>query len=335
MLTIIGSVLSAKRMLVLQWVFVPLFFMLSAVSAHAAEALNSPADAAPVAASPSLTEATTITPEGDAKLQAPTEAEASASTPESAVTKPQETITTAATSNLDFSPIALYHHADSVGKMVILLLLSGSVLSWSVWLSKTISILYYRRGLQTSAAQLCQSLTLEETRKLSSRVCRHIGEQALVELKNKQENGGRLIVETLKERVQARISRVEAGEARRLTRGVSILATTTAVAPFVGLFGTVWGIMHSFTSIARMQSTSLSVVAPGIAESLFATALGLAVAIPAVIFFNMLTRHISGARQQMMDVSTLTLCLLSQQLDEEQESSCQELAQQHDIKRVV
>ncbi|AUO67988.1 tonB-system energizer ExbB [Citrobacter freundii complex sp. CFNIH2] len=230
---------------------------------------------------------------------------------------------------MDFSPLALYQHADGVGKLVILLLLSGSVLSWSVWLGKTVSIAFYRRRLRTSTFQLAATTSLEETRELVSPSCRTIGEQALIELDNRRESGKRLVAETLKERVQARIGRVEAYEARRLTRGVSILATTTAVAPFIGLFGTVWGIMHSFTAIARMQSTNLSVVAPGIAESLFATALGLAVAIPAVIFYNMLTRHISGARQQMADVSTLTLCLLSQQLDDEPSP----LHVAHDIKR--
>ena len=92
--------------------------------------------------------------------------------------------------------------------------------------------------------------------------------------------------EGVKERVASRLERLEAGAGRRMLKGTGVLATIGATAPFVGLFGTVWGIMNSFIGISKSQTTNLAVVAPGIAEALLATALGLVAAIPAVVIYN-------------------------------------------------
>lgn len=234
----------------------------------------------------------------------------------------------------DFSPLELYRHADAVGKTVITLLTLGSVLSWSVWLGKSWGIFLYRRRVKKSSLQLLKvySLRGKKTEVLASSACSEIFSLAETELPAIKKEVRQSVADNIKERVHARILRQEATQARLLTRGVGILATTTAIAPFVGLFGTVWGIMHSFSSIAHLQSTSLSVVAPGIAESLFATALGLAVAIPSVIFYNMIARSISGARQELTDVSILIMCLLSKDLEYGDEES---VDHHHDIKCVV
>src|SRR5262249_41518016 len=96
-----------------------------------------------------------------------------------------------------------------------------------------------------------------------------------------------------KERIASRIERIEASYGRRILRGTGVLATIGATAPFVGLFGTVWGIMNSFIGISKSHTTNLAVVAPGIAEALLATALGLAAAIPAVVIYNMFARSIA------------------------------------------
>jgi biopolymer transport protein ExbB len=98
-------------------------------------------------------------------------------------------------------------------------------------------------------------------------------------------------------------------------RGTSVLATIGATAPFVGLFGTVWGIMNSFIGISREHTTNLAVVAPGIAEALLATAFGLAAAIPAVVIYNMFARSISGYRALLADASAAALRLVSRDLD--------------------
>ena len=100
-----------------------------------------------------------------------------------------------------------------------------------------------------------------------------------------------------------------------MSRGTGVLATIGATAPFVGLFGTVWGIMNSFIGISKSQTTNLAVVAPGIAEALLATAFGLVAAIPAVIIYNHFTRSIAGYKSLVADASALVMRLLSRDLD--------------------
>jgi biopolymer transport protein ExbB len=117
--------------------------------------------------------------------------------------------------------------------------------------------------------------------------------------------------EGFKERVALRLERVEAAMTRQVSRGVGILATIGATAPFVGLFGTVWGIMNAFIGISHSRTTNLAVVAPGIAEALLATALGLVAAIPAVVIYNHLARAITGYRTLLGDASAQLLLMVS------------------------
>jgi tonB-system energizer ExbB len=121
--------------------------------------------------------------------------------------------------------------------------------------------------------------------------------------------------ESLKERIIWRLDRIEAEFGRRISRGTGILATIGATAPFVGLFGTVWGIMNSFIGISKSHTTNLAVVAPGIAEALLATALGLAAAIPAVVIYNLFARQIATYRAALADTSAEVLRLFSRSLD--------------------
>jgi biopolymer transport protein ExbB len=123
--------------------------------------------------------------------------------------------------------------------------------------------------------------------------------------------------EGIKERVALRLARVEADAGRRMTRGTGALATIGATAPFVGLFGTVWGIMTSFIGISKQHTTNLAVVAPGIAEALLATALGLFAAIPAVVIYNVFSRSIAAYRALYGDCTAEVLRLLSRDLDRE------------------
>ena len=119
----------------------------------------------------------------------------------------------------------------------------------------------------------------------------------------------------MKERIASRLERVEAAAGRQMIRGTGILATVGATAPFVGLFGTVWGIMNSFIGISKVHTTNLAVVAPGIAEALLATALGLVAAIPAVVMYNMFSRWIAGYRALYADAAAEILRLISRDLD--------------------
>ncbi|MAZ69281.1 tonB-system energizer ExbB [Porticoccus sp.] len=120
--------------------------------------------------------------------------------------------------------------------------------------------------------------------------------------------------EGVKERVASSLERLEAASGRRITKGTSILATIGATAPFVGLFGTVWGIMNSFIGISKAQTTNLAVVAPGIAEALLATALGLVAAIPAVVIYNHFARQIAAYKALVGDTSVAILRLVSRDL---------------------
>ena len=119
----------------------------------------------------------------------------------------------------------------------------------------------------------------------------------------------------IKERVASRLERIEAAAGRRMARGTGMLATIGATAPFIGLFGTVWGIMNSFIGISKAQTTNLAVVAPGIAEALLATAIGLVAAIPAVVIYNLFARRTAGCRALLGDVAAAVMRLVSRDLD--------------------
>lgn len=119
----------------------------------------------------------------------------------------------------------------------------------------------------------------------------------------------------LRERLRARLDRVAARAVARLRRGTGVLATVAATAPFIGLFGTVWGIMSSFLAISAEGTTNLAVVAPGIAEALLVTGFGLVAAIPAVVVYNAVQRRVAGLRQRMADIAVLLEVLASRDLD--------------------
>jgi biopolymer transport protein ExbB len=128
-------------------------------------------------------------------------------------------------------------------------------------------------------------------------------------------SAGALSAVGVKERVASRLERIEAAGSRSMIRGTGVLATVGATAPFVGLFGTVWGIMNSFIGISKQHTTNLAVVAPGIAEALLATALGLVAAIPAVVMYNLFSRWNAGYRALQADASAAILRLISRDLD--------------------
>jgi biopolymer transport protein ExbB len=121
--------------------------------------------------------------------------------------------------------------------------------------------------------------------------------------------------DAVRERIQIGLARIEAEHARRITRGTGLLAIIGSTGPFVGLFGTVWGIMNSFIAIAKQNTTNLAVVAPGIAEALLATAIGLAAAIPAVVIYNLFSRAIGGYRGMRGDAAAEVLRLASRDQD--------------------
>lgn len=200
-------------------------------------------------------------------------------------------------------------------KLVMVLLLAASLASWTVWIAKWMELRTSRQQLASVLVRLEQAHTLEAVSSADSRPVMQMIEAARQELAHSSALVRAESIAGIKERVAIRLHRSEAGATRHMSRGVGILATIGSVAPFVGLFGTVWGIMHSFLGIAASQKTSLAVVAPGIAEALLATALGLVAAIPATVMYNVFARLLAAYKGGLADSSSLVLCLVSRDLD--------------------
>jgi biopolymer transport protein ExbB len=227
----------------------------------------------------------------------------------------QDNVVATATLPRDLSPWGMYLNADPVVKGVLIGLAFASLVTWTVWLAKSIEIFFakrrVRRGLNKLAGIRTTFEDIERLAEIRGEVAQFL-DAAATELKLSPTATDR---EGMKERVASRLERIEASYARRILRGTGVLATIGATAPFVGLFGTVWGIMNSFIGISKAHTTNLAVVAPGIAEALLATALGLAAAIPAVVIYNVFARSIAGYRAGLGDAAAAVLRLVSRDLD--------------------
>jgi biopolymer transport protein ExbB/TolQ len=175
----------------------------------------------------------------------------------------------------------LIMQADVVGKSVIALLVIASVICWAIMLEKFIRVAILRSNLRKLEAAAAEGLDYSD---VSGGLTRKLLEAARLEAEDgASRNEGR---SELRGRLERSMRTAMKAELQRIETGLPFLATIGSAGPFIGLFGTVWGIMNSFTAIAQQKDTSLAVVAPGIAEALFATALGLGAAIPAVMAYN-------------------------------------------------
>ena len=209
----------------------------------------------------------------------------------------------------------MFASADLVVKSVMVGLAFASLATWTVWLAKSIELLWARRRLRTALSIISQERSLADAAAhvgTTSRVVASLISAAALELRLSSDLSER---EGIKSRVASRLARLEVAAARDMNKGTGLLATIGSTAPFVGLFGTVWGIMNSFIGISRAQTTNLAVVAPGIAEALLATAIGLFAAIPAVIIYNQFARSIGSYRALLGDASAEVLRLVSRDLD--------------------
>jgi biopolymer transport protein ExbB len=210
----------------------------------------------------------------------------------------------------DLSPWGMFLNADIVVKVVMVGLVFASLVTWTVWLAKNLELW---KAVRRGRAAL---VILNETRSLAEANAKlgNGGEtvaQLLRTAVNEVQASPHPDPDALKERISWLLERVEASSSRRIGRGMGLLASIGATAPFVGLFGTVWGIMNSFIGISNAHTTNLAVVAPGIAEALLATALGLFAAIPAVVIYNVFSRSIGGYRAMLADGSALVMRLVS------------------------
>ncbi len=194
-------------------------------------------------------------------------------------------------------------------------LAAASVVTWTVLLAKQRQLRGEARTANAARTALAGAARLPTTTEPALAAC-PIALQLLAEAHAElQLSAPQTDASGIKERVASRLQRVELAHARQLRSGTGVLATIGATAPFVGLFGTVWGIMNSFVGIAQANTTNLAVVAPGIAEALLATALGLVAAIPAVVIYNHLSRRLAALRGSSGDLSASVQQLVSRDLD--------------------
>jgi biopolymer transport protein ExbB len=210
----------------------------------------------------------------------------------------------------NLSPWGMFLNADIVVKAVMVGLAFASLVTWTVWLAKTIELRSAKRLVLRRIGMLEKGASLADALRACGEA-RDAVAQLISSTARELELSGGIADDGFKERVALRLERVEAAMTRQISRGVGILATIGATAPFVGLFGTVWGIMNAFIGISESQTTNLAVVAPGIAEALLATALGLVAAIPAVVIYNHLARVIAGYRTLLGDASAQLLLMVS------------------------
>ena len=214
----------------------------------------------------------------------------------------------------DLSPWGMFEDADRLVKVVLIGLAFASLVTWTVWLAKTLELRNARNEVHRDLRILSSSATLAQAHAQLrdgaspvSLLMQAAGHEIRL--------SANLRAEGLKERIAWQLERIEIAVSRKISRGTGVLATIGSTAPFVGLFGTVWGIMNSFIGISNAHTTNLAVVAPGIAQALLATALGLVAAIPAVMIYNVLARQTAHYRALLGDASALIMGLVSRDLD--------------------
>jgi biopolymer transport protein TolQ len=223
----------------------------------------------------------------------------------------------------DLSILGLFMQADIIVKVVMLILLCASFWSWAVIFDKLMRLRRLRREAQNFEESFWSGGSLDDLYdRVGNRPVDPMSAIFAAAMREWRRSAAKGLVNsaTLRTSLQDRIERVMSvtlgREMERLERFMAYLATVGSTAPFVGLFGTVWGIMNSFQSIAAAKNTSLAVVAPGIAEALFATALGLVAAIPAVVAYNKLSTDFGRYAGRLEAFSSEFSAILSRQLDE-------------------
>ncbi|PZR89174.1 MAG: tonB-system energizer ExbB [Stutzerimonas stutzeri] len=282
----------------------------------AAPAASTPAPAAPA-------------PVGQAAPASPSAAAPNPVAPPQAATPPAPApIAAQATLPHDLSPWGMFMAADIVVKAVMLGLAFASLVTWTIWLAKALELAAAKTRAQRAVRRLEEAVSLDEAaRAIAGRKGQARGTVAELvgAAQSERQRSDDLGEDGIKERAAIALSRIEARAGRSMARGTGLLATIGSTAPFVGLFGTVWGIMNSFIGISQSKTTNLAVVAPGIAEALLATAIGLVAAIPAVIIYNVFARAIAGYRATLSDASGEVLRHLSRDLERLRRQAAQQV----------
>jgi biopolymer transport protein ExbB len=215
----------------------------------------------------------------------------------------------------ELSPWSMFLSADVLVKAVMIGLAFASLVTWTIFIAKMIELSLARRRLRAALAKIGDARSLAEAQFALGAKGSVLSSLLAAAMREARLSAGISSDAGIKERAASSFAEIVRAEARRIRLGMGLLATIGATSPFVGLFGTVWGIMNSFIGISKSQTTNLAVVAPGIAEALLATAFGLAAAIPAVIIYNHFTRVTKGYLELVGRSSGAAARLLSRDLD--------------------
>jgi biopolymer transport protein ExbB len=215
----------------------------------------------------------------------------------------------------ELSPWSMFLSADILVKAVMIGLAFASLVTWTIFIAKMIELSLVRRALRAALGKIGDAKSLADAQIALGAKDSVLSALLAAAMREARLSAGISSDAGIKERAASSFSEIVRAEARRIHLGMGVLASIGATSPFVGLFGTVWGIMNSFIGISKSQTTNLAVVAPGIAEALLATAFGLAAAIPAVIIYNHFARRTKGYLELVGRASGAAGRLLSRDLD--------------------
>jgi biopolymer transport protein ExbB len=263
----------------------------SVIQTPAAPVAQAPVVAQPAPASPAPEAATSLSSSGSKSLRAETAA------------------------LRELSPWSMFLSADILVKAVMIGLAFASLVTWTIFIAKMIELSVARRKLKTALNKISDSRSLAEAQFALGAKQGVLSSFLAAAMREARLSAGISSDSGIKERAASSFAEILRAEARRIRLGMGLLATIGATSPFVGLFGTVWGIMNSFIGISKAQTTNLAVVAPGIAEALLATAIGLVAAIPAVIIYNHFARVTKTYLELVSRASGAAGRLLSRDLD--------------------
>jgi biopolymer transport protein ExbB len=278
---------------------------------------------------PSVQQAPVQAPVAPAPTQAAPSAQAPAATVPAApvapgaAAAPTESAPAKSTSIVmrELSPWSMFMSADIIVKAVMIGLAFASLVTWTIFIAKMIELSVVQGKLRSALNKIGEARSLSEAQFALGAKAGVLPSLLAASMREARLSAGISSDAGIKERAASSCAEIVRAEARRVRLGMGLLATIGATSPFVGLFGTVWGIMNSFIGISKSQTTNLAVVAPGIAEALLATAIGLVAAIPAVIIYNHFARVTKGYIELVNRASGAAARLLSRDLDRTHVSS--------------
>jgi biopolymer transport protein ExbB len=275
---------------------------------------NAPA-AAPAPAVQAPTAAPAPTVQAPSAAAAPTAASPAAEATATPAERESKLLKAAAAELRELSPWSMFKSADVLVKAVMIGLAFASLVTWTIFIAKMIEMTVVQRKLRNALGKIGDARSLAEAQFALGAKGNVLSSLLAAAMREARLSAGISSDAGIKERAASSFAEIVRAEARRIRLGMGLLATIGATSPFVGLFGTVWGIMNSFIGISKAQTTNLAVVAPGIAEALLATAIGLVAAIPAVIIYNHFTRVTKGYLELVGRASGAAGRLLSRDLD--------------------